>query len=266
MKGWSRIMLMRIAGLLIRICKPYYLRVKASDDYIIIDQNQKEKAIGSSSIEGWKNPVVARLQDFAYRELIKRMYAGEPREDLKVAAEAISFTGTTDPIILEVGCGSGYYAEIIPYLLGRRVKYIGVDYSEAMIRMAKENYPERPFVIGDAMMLPFKNGSFSIVFDGVSIMHVREYEMAIAEILRVSRQWVIFHTVPVTMKVKTTMLLKKAYGKRVMEWVFNEREFLQIIEENGLAVREEMDSISYDLKGVIGETIKTKTYVCEIER
>ena len=52
------------------------------------------------------------------------MYAGQPRQDFLVAAEAVRVTGIDEPLLLEVGCGSGYYSEILSYLLECSVRYL----------------------------------------------------------------------------------------------------------------------------------------------
>lgn len=252
-----------MAGLLVKGLKLYHYEVEASKDYGVIDPQKYSKGL---LFNGWKDPMVVRSQDSAYRRLIKLMYEGEIRQDLRVAGEAIKFTGLEDCTILEVGCGSGYYSEIIERLVGKPIVYVGIDISMPMISTARDNYPERAFVLGDAAMLPFKDESFPIVFNGVSLMHVFEYKRAIAESKRVSGKWVIFHTVPVIENGDTVMLSKKAYGKEVMEWIFNETGLLKLFEGNGLFVKKEMDSIPYNVKRIVGEAVKTKTYICETKR
>jgi len=55
-------------------------------------------------------------------------------------------------------------------------------------------------------------------------MHVLEYRQAIAESVRVTRKWCIFHTVPVMLYRSTTLLQKRAYGEPVVEIIFNQAE------------------------------------------
>jgi SAM-dependent methyltransferase len=233
---------------------------EVSSDYMLIDPSTAQ----SGEFRGWCDPGVATRQDAGYRALVQQMYAGQPRQDLLAAAEAISCTGLKNGVILEVGCGSGYYSEILSYLLQQKVRYVGMDYSQAMIRLAKGHYPDRHFVTGDGTSLPFADRMFDIVLNGVSLMHILNYENAIAETRRVTRQWCIFHTVPVLQQRSTTLLCKKAYGEAIVEVIFNEGEFRGLLEQNGLAVRRVLDSIPYDLSVVLHELTKTKTYVCEV--
>jgi ubiquinone/menaquinone biosynthesis C-methylase UbiE len=207
---------------------------------------------------------VTERQDAAYGALIQEMYAGQPRQDFLVAAEAVRFTGMDDPLILEVGCGSGYYSEILSYFLGRSVRYVGLDYSAAMLQLARKRYPEQAFVLADATALPFAEGTLDIAMNGVSLMHILSYETAIAEARRVAARWCIFHTVPVLRNRQTTFLQKKVYGEPAFEVIFNEAELHQILEQGGLVVRQVLESIPYELKLVVGEPTVTKTYVCEV--
>src|SRR5215475_1724679 len=90
---------------------------EASSDYVLIDISTAQ----SGEFRGWCDPRVAMRQDAGYRALVQQMYAGQARKDLVAAAEAIGYTGLKNGVILEVGCGSGYYCEILSYLLQQKV-------------------------------------------------------------------------------------------------------------------------------------------------
>ncbi len=258
MDVWLR-RVIRAVGDLVPNCRRHEKAVPTSTDYQVIDL----ETATSTRYDGWHERSVADRQDVAYRGLIREMYAGRPRADLLVAAEALRRTGLGCPFILEVGCGSGYYSEILPYLLRRPVRYVGLDYSEAMICLARARYPDHPFLVGDATSLPFADGTFDVVLNGVSLMHILRYEAAIAESRRVGRRWCIFHTVPVLQHRKTTVLRKVAYGRSTIEVVVNEDELNTLLAQAGLAVRYVLDSIPYNLQAVLNEPTVTKTYVCE---
>jgi ubiquinone/menaquinone biosynthesis C-methylase UbiE len=232
-----------------------------STDHALIDP----QTAAAGPFDGWHTTSVARRQDAAYRVLIQEMYAGRPRQDFVAAAEAVRLTGKTDDSILEVGCGSGYYSEILSHLLKRRGRYVGVDYSPAMISLAQKHYPSSPFVVGDAIALPFADGAVETVLNGVSLMHVLRYELAVAESRRVARRWCIFHTVPVLQSRETTILRKSAYGQPTIEIIFNEVHLCHLLEQQGLAVRHHLKSVPYSLDAVLGEPTVTRTYVCEVK-
>ena len=234
---------------------------RAPADYSLLSRESAEHGL----YNGWHDHGVTERQDAAYRSLIQEMYAGQPRQDFLVAAEAVRYTGIDDPLILEVGCGSGYYSEILSYLLDRSVRYVGLDYSGAMLQLAWKRYPEQLFVLGDAIALPFADGFLDVVMNGVSLMHILSYETAIAEARRVAARWCIFHTVPVCRDRQTTFLQKRVYGEPAFEVIFNEAELHQLMEQRGLIVRQVLESVPYDLKRVVGEPTVTKTYVCEVK-
>lgn len=234
--------------------------IPASTEYGLIDS----KTAAQHSFNGWHDRAVAERQDAAYRMLIQQMYAGQPRQDFMAAADAVRATGMADARVLEVGCGSGYYSEILPHLLRHPVRYVGLDYSLAMIRLARKWYSNYPFVVGDATALPFPNGTFDTVLNGVSLMHILRYESAISESRRVTRRWCIFHTVPIAQKRPTTVLRKLAYGGPVVEIVLNEKELLTLIENHGLRVHQVFESIPHDyLDKVLDDTVSARTYLCE---
>lgn len=215
-------------------------------------------------LRGWQDPVVAERQHAAFAPLLRLMHAGKPREDFVAAAKAVQMTGLEDPLIIEVGCGSGWNFEVLTHLLKRPIRYIGLDYSPAMTELGKRYYPDVPFVVGDATMLPFQSGVCDILLSGTVLMHLLGYRQAIQESQRVARKWCIFHTVPILKHRPTTILRKMAYGSPTIEVIFNERELYELICQSGLVVRHVLDSIPYNLKDVLGESTTTKTYVCEV--
>lgn len=212
---------------------------------------------------GWAKLQVAQWQDAEYRKLLAAMYAGAPREDFVVAAESVKRVGLKNPSVLEVGCGSGYYSEVLANLCGHPIRYIGLDYSFAMVSLAIEHYGTTPILVGNATALPFPSHSFDIVFNGVSLMHILDYQGAIAESRRVSQRACIFHTVPVLQKRSTTVLSKRAYGEKTLEVIFNETELREFFRRNGLGITSVLVSIPYNLEAVLGEPTETKTFVCE---
>jgi ubiquinone/menaquinone biosynthesis C-methylase UbiE len=213
---------------------------------------------------GWQDPSVTGKQHKAFSPLLKQMHNGKPREDFAALADAVKMTGIANPFIIEVGCGSGWNSEVLSCLLRHPVHYIGVDYSLSMTAWGKKSYPYVPFVVGDATNLPFQDGICDILLSGTVLMHLSGYRKAISESRRLAKKWCIFHTVPVMKKRATTKLSKYAYGKPVVEVIFNEGELLDLIRQNGLAVRYSFDSIPYDLRSILQEPTLNKTYVCEI--
>ena len=106
--------------------------------------------IAANESGGWFAARTVSRQGRAYRRLIAAMKDGEPRLDFRIAAEAVAATGLSNPRLLEIGCGSGYYSEVLATLLPGGVRYTGIDYSDAMIARAREHYPAIAFEVADA--------------------------------------------------------------------------------------------------------------------
>lgn len=203
--------------------------------------------------DGWARAEVASAQHAAFRGLLDALRAGDVRRDFRVAADAIGRTGLACPSVLEVGCGSGYYAEALDILLDGALVYHGVDLSPAMIELARASYPEARFALGDGADLPFAESSFDIVMNGVSLMHMPRWRAAIAEAARVTRAFVILHTLPMVRERPTTHLEKQAYGGTVREIILNEGEAMAAAADAGLEEVWRSRSIDYDLAHVLGE-------------
>lgn len=234
--------------------------IMTSTDYRVL--NSAEEARGAmASSAGWLAARTVRRQERAYRKLITAMKRGEPRLDLKIAAEAIGATGLTSPSVLEVGCGSGYYSEVFAALVPGGVHYTGIDYSGTMIARARDHYPSTSFKIADATRLPFEDNSFDVVFNGVSLMHIVEYQVAIREAARVAARYCVFHTVPVFRNYRTIFLRKHAYGAPVVEVILDKSELISLCHQFGLRLEREWACIPYDVSEVTGYPSSTETYL-----
>lgn len=234
--------------------------ILTSTDYRLLSGIEEARSVAASSA-GWLAARTVARQERAYRRLIAAMKHDEPRLDFTVAAEAIAATGISHPRLLEVGCGSGYYSEVLAALLPDRVSYTGTDYSEAMIARARAHYPSTAFEVADATRLPYADAAFDIVFNGVSLMHIIDYRAAIREAARVAARYCIFHTVPVFDDYRTTFLRKYAYGAPVVEIVFGKTELMSLCQDAGLRLEREWPGIPYDVSSVTGHHSTMRTYL-----
>jgi SAM-dependent methyltransferase len=234
--------------------------IMSSSDHRVLG-GKEEAGIVAASSAGWLAARTVVRQERAYRGLIAAMKHGEPRLDFKVAAEAVAATGIAYPRLLEVGCGSGCYSEVFATLLPGGVQYTGIDYSAAMIARARAHYPSTTFDVGDATSLPYADAAFDIVFNGVSLLHIVEYQAAIREAARVAARYCVFHTVPVFGDYPTTFLGKYAYGAPVVEIIFGKPELLSLCKQAGLRLMQEWESIPYDMASVTGHHSSTATFL-----
>jgi SAM-dependent methyltransferase len=234
--------------------------ILASTEYRVLDGPEEARGLTGSS-GGWLAARTVQRQERAYRSLIAAMKDGNSRLDFRIAAEAIAATGIENPRLIEVGCGSGYYSEVFTALLPHGVRYTGVDFSTAMIARARARYPSTAFEVADATRLPYADGAFDIVFNGVSLMHIIDYQAAVREAARVAARYCIFHTVPVFLDYRTTFLRKYAYGAPVVEIVFDKQELMKICRDAGLRLEREWPGIPYDLSSATGHQSVTATYL-----
>jgi ubiquinone/menaquinone biosynthesis C-methylase UbiE len=86
-------------------------------------------------------------------------------EALTAALEALPPART-----LDVACGTGFLTRHLPG------EAVGLDQSEAMLEEARRQAPDATFVRGDALALPFEDGSFGRVFTGHFYGHLEEAE------------------------------------------------------------------------------------------
>jgi SAM-dependent methyltransferase len=234
--------------------------ILSSTDYRVLSGLDEARAMATSS-GGWLAARTVRRQERAYQGLIAAMKRGEPRRDFKVAAEAVAATGLANPLVLEVGCGSGYTSEVFATLLPGGVRYTGIDYSDAMIARARAHYPSANFEVADATRMPYAGAAFDIVFNGASLMHIIDYQAAIREAARVAARYCVFHSVPVFDDYRTTFLRKYAYGAPVTEIVFGRRELMSLCEDAGLRLQREWPCIPYDIHEVTGHHSTSETYL-----
>jgi SAM-dependent methyltransferase len=86
--------------------------------------------------------------------------------------------------LLDVACGPGQVAAAAQ-ALGADV--IGVDFSRAMIGLARRRHPGLVFRQGDAEALPFGRGQFDVVAMNFGVLHLADPARAFAEARRVLR-------------------------------------------------------------------------------
>jgi SAM-dependent methyltransferase len=86
--------------------------------------------------------------------------------------------------VLDVATGPGYVAAAA---LERGAEPVGIDIAEAMITVARRQYPGIEFVLGDAEELPFEADGFDVVAANFVINHLPRPERAAAEFARVLR-------------------------------------------------------------------------------
>jgi hypothetical protein len=211
--------------------------------------------VGARLVHGWQTPSIPVKQRALTVKELAAMHAGRTPRPFQILADSIRAIQGERRTIIEIGCSTGYNYEVLTHAFGGRVRYVGADYSYAMIVEAKREYPAIPVMVADATALPYQASSFDVLVSGCCLLHIPDYPGAIAESARVARRWVIFHRTPVV-QGSTSYYQKKAYGVPCVEIHFNEAEFIEMCAGQGLALRHVLD-IAYSADALY------KTYVFE---
>lgn len=116
-------------------------------------------------------------------------YAGNQRERFLRERARLGrlIAGLSPARTLDVACGTGFLTRYLPG------KVVGLDQSDAMLAVAREQAPDAEYVQGDAFELPFPDGSFDRLFTGHFYGHLEppERDAFLAEARRVARELVV---------------------------------------------------------------------------
>lgn len=186
----------------------------------------------------WKSEAIPARQRALVQQELSNVYRGDVPVPFQLLARAVKSWMRPGERVLEVGCASGYYYEILEYLTGQRIDYVGVDYSPALIEMARDYYPNARFEVADGAALPFDDLSFTVAISSGVLLHTTAWADHVAETARVAGRAAIFYRTPVCLRGPTRVMTKEAYGVETVELVIAEEELLAAFERSGLIVRE----------------------------
>lgn len=203
-----------------------------STDYSVIERDHLDEE-AQRLRSSWKDEGLPERQRSLVDRQLEEYRKGLSIDVFDVFVRALQETGVENGSLLEVGCSSGYYAEVmsikaLPY------SYTGCDYSAAFIELARNRYPNLAFAVGDATQLDYVDDAFDVVVSGCCLLHIPEFDKAVAETARVARHWAIFHRTPVVTGMSDQYYRKRAYGVETIEIHFNEDELLQRFARHGL--------------------------------
>ena len=204
----------------------------------------------------------AQRQDRAWQPLVAEAKAGRPRDDIAALYRALDPLADI-PDLLEVGCGGGYYSEIIAHRYPT-THYRGLDISPAMIDLAHQLYPGREVVVGSAYELPYDDRSQSVVVDGVALIHMPSWPRAIQEYARVARDRVVLHGLTISVDAPTTRFAKYAYGQPSLEFVFARADIADACFAEGLELLDVIPGLDYDLGPCLGIPSVEETWVLDV--
>jgi len=189
--------------------------------------------------DAWKDEAIPEQQLIAAEQQLSSWLSGEHIAPFDTCASLLDAIDEALAAVLEVGCSSGYYSEVI----GRHrpdSHYIGVDYSRNFCDLGCRRFPLATFICSDAVRLPFRDSAFPLVISGSVLLHVQDWKAALREALRVTSRYAILHRTPVA-SARTGAFTKRAYGKRLIEWSFNEDDLLLECKRFGFSLAKQID-------------------------
>jgi demethylmenaquinone methyltransferase/2-methoxy-6-polyprenyl-1,4-benzoquinol methylase len=131
----------------------------------------------------------ARAEEYDDWWLGRGLYADQERpgwdEELAVLTRVVA---ALPPVrTLDVACGTGFLTRHL------RGEVVAIDASARMLGVARQQAPNAQFVHGDALALPFPDGSFDRVFSSYFYCHLEDDDRKrfLAQARRVARELVI---------------------------------------------------------------------------
>ena len=137
--------------------------------------------------------------------------------------------------LIDIGCTTGYYYEIIKFFTNHQITYHGIDYNNESISLAKKYYPNIQLNVGDATNLQIDDKLYDIVFLSGVIEHIPEYQKAINEICRISKRYIILHRIWLT---NNNMICTKGtqYFVPVIRNQYNKIDFFNLFTQNSFKI------------------------------
>jgi SAM-dependent methyltransferase len=126
----------------------------------------------------------------------------------------LSLLHTKNPDVMELGCGDGRDAV---YITSVAKSYIGIDYSEGLLALAREKLPDTQFVCADMQTYDYGDAAYDAVFAFASVLHIPKEALGdlFAKIERSLRQEGVFYISTKHAESYQEKTKKDAHGERL---------------------------------------------------
>lgn len=190
---------------------------------------------------------------------LSQMYQGQAPAHFRALADVfVQIPGNESLAVLEAGCASGYYYKVLRHLCHFQGRYIGADFNSGMLAMARQKYPDMSLSRMDLRGLGFRNRAFPVVLSGATIVHIREWQQAVAELARVADKWLILHRTLVRFKGSTSIRIETFYDRVNLYRVYiSEAELTDLLQRLGYQLHSKVDCP----EGAIGPDLGNYTYL-----
>lgn len=129
-----------------------------------------------------------RMQSWAYEVLANTWYFGQRA---RIWDQLVAVSGAQPgEEVLDIGCGTGYFARRIAPVIGPAGRMVGIDPSPAALDYAAAHSPPNCiFQVAHAEKLPFIDASFDMVVSSLTFHHIETDHRcdAVQEMFRVLR-------------------------------------------------------------------------------
>ena len=135
----------------------------------------------------------------AYGELLYKRAIGEleEMESSKALCQILARFYVKEMRLADIGCGAGHYLRSLRQRLDHNINYTGVDATKYYLSLAKKAFPANAeFKLGDIFNIPLADNAFDIVMSNNVLLHLPPFpNKAIAELMRISKKYVVIRTV-----------------------------------------------------------------------
>ncbi len=114
--------------------------------------------------------------------------------------------------ILDLGCGNGRLYEV---LKEKGIDYIGVDFSERLIEIAKRKFPKAKFYVANILDLPFPSNFFDKIYSIAVLHHIPSLKFRL-RVLREAKRVLK----PKGLLILTVWNLWPKYKKEILKFIF----------------------------------------------
>jgi ubiquinone/menaquinone biosynthesis C-methylase UbiE len=253
----------RVHWALSRLHQKIFVKNSVSSSYVTIGaESVVEESIRLR--DSWQSELLPQRQRLLVSKQLEDYRQGKSIDVFDVIVKALLGLKlySAPSTLLEIGCSSGFYSEVLdikqlPFI------YSGCDYSKSFVELGRQLYPSVPFYVADATKLDFEDSSFDVVISGCCLLHIPDFEKAIAETARVAKSFVIFHRTPVIVELPNQFFCKQAYGVETVEIHFNENELITLFHKYGLKLIKTFTISQNPNIGQSGMYDFNRTYVCQ---
>lgn len=163
-------------------------------------------------LDSWKGASVASQMLAVARDELTAPNSVPPYRAFREAIEALleEFPVERPARFLDFGCGVGHYSELLEQYFPGCFLYLGCDYSPEMIEAARNQWPERNFVVNDLFANTLELDNFEVVCASALVDVLADYRRALDTLLGSRARYVLLHRQRIT-KGRSRVEIVKGY-------------------------------------------------------